>query len=236
MSALSHPSSKNPFAGEGAPWRIAGAAALLLTLAAQHPNHEFNRVRTRDIFSMLPNWRFFAPNPAMYDYHFLYRTVHADGSASTWHDISGIEDRKPMHLIWFPTRRADKSVFDACQEMLQRLDHGFPAVVRTPGYRLVVERVRARITAGDETVGEAAPGGTAEARGFQFALASGTGYDLRHKPQLLFVSPFVPLAPHAPSSPLTPITLAKSSDWTGDVAPDKAPAKAPGKTPERTGS
>ncbi|EKX67238.1 DUF5819 family protein [Streptomyces ipomoeae] len=228
MSTLSHLRSRNPFTGEGAHWRIAGAAALLLTLAAQHPNHEFNRVRTRDVFSMLPNWRFFAPNPAMYDYHFLYRTVHADGSTSNWHDISGIEDRKPMHIIWFPTRRADKSVFDACQEMLQLLDNGFPSAVRTPGYRLVVEHVRARVTARGETADKA--------RGFQFALASGTGYDLRHKPQLMFVSPYVPLDPHAPSTPLTPITLAKASDWTGDATPGTNRTKTPGKTPERTGS
>ncbi|MEI5526046.1 DUF5819 family protein [Streptomyces brasiliscabiei] len=202
MSALSRLKSTNALGGEGASWRIAGAALLLLTLAGQHPHHEFNRVRSRDIFSMLPNWRFFAPNPAMFDYHFLYRAVNADGSTSDWSDISGIEDRKPSHLVWFPTRRADKSVFDACQEILQLLDQGFSASVRTPAYRLVTEHVRARVGA----QGEASD----EARGFQFALASATGYDTRHRPQLLFVSPFVPLDPHAPSTPLAPTEPAET--------------------------
>lgn len=52
----------------------------------------------------------------------------------------------------------------------------------------------------------------ADVRGFQFALAKDTGYDTRHRPSLLFVSPFVPLDPQAPGTPLT-----------------RAPAKTPAK-------
>lgn len=198
MTALSNLKSKNPFSGEGAPWRIAGAAALLLTLAGQHPHRDFSRVRTKDYLSLLPNWRFFAPNPATFDYHFLYRTVDADGSASTWHDVSGIVDRKPMHLFWFPTRRADKGVFDACHEILPCLDQGFSVASRTPGYRLIIEHVRTRITS------QGTPAG--DVRGFQFALTSGAGYDTGHKPRLMFLSPYVPLDPHAPNTPLTAST------------------------------
>ncbi|MFI1354168.1 hypothetical protein ACH4TV_11380 [Streptomyces sp. NPDC020898] len=196
MKSLPRPQLRNALTGEGAPWRIAGAAVLLLTFAGQHPHHDFSRVRTRDHFSLLPNWRFFAPHPAMHDYHFLYRTVSGDGTASTWRDASGIVDRKPMHLVWFPTRRADKSVFDACQEILPRLEQGFAAAAHTPGYRLITEHVRTRIAAEDTPPDDV--------RGFQFALASGTGYDLRQGPRLMFVSPFVPLDPHAPATPLTP--------------------------------
>ncbi|UUU20184.1 hypothetical protein [Streptomyces sp. DSM 40750] len=195
MTSLPRLRLKNVFTGEGAPWRIAGAALLLLTLAGQHPHQHFGRVRSRDHFSLLPNWRFFAPHPAMFDFHFLYRMVSGDGAASGWRDASGIEDRKPLHLLWFPTRRADKSVFDACQEILPRLDQGFAAAAHTPGYRLISEHVRTRIAA-EET--------DQDVKGFQFALASGTGYDMRQGPQLMFVSPFVPLDPHAPSTPLTP--------------------------------
>ncbi|EMF57988.1 MULTISPECIES: hypothetical protein [Streptomyces] len=196
MTALTRLRTRNPFAGEAGPWRIAGAALLLLTLAGQHPHRDFSRVRVRDYFSMLPNWRFFAPHPAMFDYHFLYRTVDADGTASNWQDVSGIVDRKPMHLVWFPTRRSDKCVFDACQEILSVIEQGFKATARTPGYRLITEHVRVRIASQGESAGAV--------RGFQFALASATGYDERRAPQLMFVSPYVPLDPHAPSTPLTP--------------------------------
>ena len=205
MTTPSRRRLKNPFTGEGASWRIAGALMLLCTLAGQHPLTEFGRVRRKDLLILLPNWRFFAPNPATTDYHFLYRTVDAEGAASSWHDVSGIEDRKPMHLFWFPTRRADKSIFDACQEILPVLEQGFGVAARTPGYRLVTGYVRAHITAEGESA--------REAKGFQFALASGTGYDMRHRPEIFFVSPYVPLDPHDPSSPLapsTPPTSAKS--------------------------
>ncbi|MEE1761041.1 MULTISPECIES: hypothetical protein [unclassified Streptomyces] len=203
MSSLPRTRLKNVLTGEGAPWRIAGAAMLLLTLAGQHPHHDFSRVRSRDHFSLLPNWRFFAPHPAMFDYHFLYRTVSGDGSASTWRDASGIVDRKPLHLVWFPTRRADKAVFDACQEILPRLEQGFAAAANTPGCRLITEHVRTRIAAEDTPADDI--------RGFQFALASGTGYDMRQGPRLMFVSPFVPLDPHAPSTPLAPSAPAASA-------------------------
>ncbi|UUU35861.1 hypothetical protein JIX56_41855 [Streptomyces sp. CA-210063] len=202
MTSLPRLRLKSAFTGEGAPWRIAGAALLLLTLAGQHPHQHFGRVRSRDHFSLLPNWRFFAPHPAMFDFHFLYRTVSGDGAASGWRDASGIEERKPLHLVWFPTRRADKSVFDACQEILPRLDQGFTAAAHTPGYRLISEHVRTRIAAEDASADDV--------RGFQFALASSTGYDMRQGPQLMFVSPFVPLDPHAPSTPLTPLAPAKT--------------------------
>ncbi|GGO96785.1 hypothetical protein [Wenjunlia tyrosinilytica] len=193
--------------GEGASWRIAGAAMLLLTLAGQHPLQQFTRARRADICSLLPNWRFFAPMPAMCDYHLLYRTVDVGGTASPWCDASGVEDRKPLHLLWFPTRRADKAVFDACQHILPILEEGFETAAHTPPYRLVTECVRARITSQGESVRAVA--------GFQFALATGTGYDTRHKPEIYFTSPYIPLDPQGPTTPLrapsTPPARAKAS-------------------------
>lgn len=180
--------------GEGAVWRVAGAAMLLLTLAGQHPLQQFSRVRRRDICSLLPNWRFFAPDPAMCDYHLLYRTVGADGTPSPWHDASGIEERRPLHILWFPTRRVDKAVFDACHDILPVLDEGFETAARAPGYRLVTEYLRARIL----SQGESFP----EADGFQFAMATSTGYDMRHRPEIYFVSPCIPLDPQDPGTPL----------------------------------
>ncbi|GGY13088.1 hypothetical protein [Streptomyces anandii] len=189
--------ARSPFrslTGEGAAWRIAGAAMLLLTLAGQHPLQQFSRVRRRDICSLLPNWRFFAPDPAMCDYHLLYRTVDADGTASRWHDASGIEERKPLQILWFPTRRVDKAVFDACHDILPVLDEGFETAAHAPGYRLVTEYLRARITSRGDSY--------RQARGFQFAMATSTGYDTRHRPEIYFVSPYVPLDPQDPDTPL----------------------------------
>ncbi|MEH0628575.1 hypothetical protein [Streptomyces stelliscabiei] len=136
----------NPFTGEGAAWRIAGAAMLAVTVAGQHPFEQFSRFRAKDVLSLVPNWRFFAPNPCMHDSHFLYRTVDADGNASPWQDAFATETRKPQHIVWFPTRRADKGMVDACADILPTLEFGgFEGAARTPGYRMITENLRVLI-------------------------------------------------------------------------------------------
>ncbi|MYV90616.1 hypothetical protein [Streptomyces sp. SID1034] len=173
------------FTGEGARWRIVGAAMLVSTLAVQHPNPTFNRMQLKDTFSLLPNWRFFAPTPAAHDYHFVYRTLRADGSTEPWRGVDVIEGRKPWQIAWFPTRRPEKAVFDICSEILHVIDKGFPVVVRTAGYRTLTEYLRTLILDGDEQAGDV--------QGFQFALARATGYDTTQSPEMIFVSPYTPL-------------------------------------------
>ncbi|MFE2141647.1 hypothetical protein ACFXA3_07800 [Streptomyces sp. NPDC059456] len=180
------------FTGEGAGWRIAGAAMLVSTLAIQHPNPTFNRMQLKDTFSMLPNWRFFAPTPAMHDYHFVYRTLGADGATSPWQGVDVIEGRKPWQIAWFPTRRPEKAVFDICSEILHVIDKGFPVVVRTAGYRTLTEYLRATILDGGAPAGDV--------RGFQFALARATGYDTTQSPEMVFVSPYTPLHARDPAT------------------------------------
>ncbi|PNE37327.1 MULTISPECIES: hypothetical protein [Streptomyces] len=181
------------FTGKGAGWRIAGAAMLVSTLAVQHPNPMFNRLQLKDTFSMLPNWRFFAPTPATHDYHFVYRTLGAEGTTSPWQGLDVIEGRKPWQIAWFPTRRPEKAVFDICSEILHVIDKGFAVVTRTAGYRTLTEHLRATLL----------DRGTSarEIKGFQFALARATGYDTTHTPEMVFVSPYIPFAPGAAVSP-----------------------------------
>ncbi|MFD8086123.1 hypothetical protein ACFV4F_31005 [Kitasatospora sp. NPDC059722] len=192
------------FKGKGAAWRIAGAAMLLGTLATQHPHPAFNRLQLKDTFSLLPNWRFFAPTPAMHDYHFLYRTLGADGTTSPWEGLDVIEGRKPWQIAWFPTRRPEKAVFDICSEILHVIDKGFAVVTRTSAYRTLTEYLRA-------TIHER--GDAADVRGFQFALARATGYDRTQDPEMVFVSPYTPLDPADARRPLAarPATTAVRS-------------------------
>jgi hypothetical protein len=184
------------FTGKGAAWRLAGAAMLVSTIATQHPNPMFNRLQLKDTFSVLPNWRFFAPTPAMHDYHFLFRTLGTDGTTSRWQGIDVIAGRKPWQIAWFPTRRPEKAIFDMCSEILHVIDKGFDVVTRTSAYRTLTEYLRATI----DGQGDSAR----TVRGFQFALARATGYDKSHDPEMVFVSPYTPLDPHAPAVHATP--------------------------------
>ncbi|MDL5206016.1 hypothetical protein [Streptomyces sp. ALI-76-A] len=181
---------KDAFTGPGATARIAGAAMLVGTLAVQHPNPTFNRLQLKDTFSVLPNWRFFAPEPATHDYHFFYRTLNTAGETSPWQAVDVIAGRRFRQIAWFPSRRSEKAVFDICSEILGLIDKGFPTVVRTPGYQVIVSHLRHRIAR------------EAPAKGFQFALARATGYDTSTAPEMIFVSPYTPMEPgSAPARP-----------------------------------
>lgn len=176
---------KSAFTGPGAWARVAGATLVIGTIANQHPNPVFNRMQLKDSFSILPNWRFFAPEPAMHDYHFFYRTLNASGDTSLWKGVDVIEGRKLRQIAWFPTRRPEKAIFDICSELLQLLDKNFSVVQRTPGYRVLTEYLRVQVN----------KDGAEGVEGFQFALARATGYDTSKDPEMIFVSPYTPLVP-----------------------------------------
>nr|AOE46837.1 tubulin alpha-2 chain protein [Streptomyces antibioticus] len=204
---------KNAFTGPGAIARIAGAAMLIGTLAVQHPHPVFNRLQRKDTFALLPNWRFFAPEPAVHDYHFFYRTLNTAGETSPWHAVDLIAARRAHQIFWFPGRRTEKAVFDICSEMLQTLDKGFSEVVRTPAYRVISAYLR-------EQVRTEASG---DVKGFQFALARATGHDTATSPETLFVSPYTPMDPaSAPAHPRVrrPAT-ARASRTPPDVLREK---------------
>ncbi|MGW1951555.1 hypothetical protein ACWCPI_02130 [Streptomyces sp. NPDC001920] len=178
------------FRGPGAAARIAGTALLLGTVAIQHPNSAFNRLEARDRFSLLPNWRFFAPNPATYDYHFFYRTQDTSGTTSEWRTVDVIEGRRMHQIFWFPGRRPEKAVFDICSELLGPMNAGIDAMTETTGYAVLVAHLRERIRA------ENAPGSV---QGFQFGLARAAGF-AETEPETIFVSPFTPMDP-SPTPP-----------------------------------
>ncbi|WP_069813902.1 hypothetical protein [Streptomyces sp. TP-A0874] len=203
MSTASQPRSllKRALTGPGAVTRVATAAVLFGTLAAQHPNPGFNRVQRSDIFSALyPNWRFFAPTPAQHDYHFFYRTLDHSGETSKWRLVDVISGRKFRQIAWFPGRRPEKAVFDICSELITSIDKGFDEIVPLPAYRMLVNFLRREI-------GQAP--GASGVKGFQFTLTRATGYDESNEPEIIFVSPYTPMAEdESVSRPRTRVTPA----------------------------
>ena len=157
---------------------------LTATFFSQHPNRLFDRFRARDkIGFWLPNWRFFAPEPAQNDFHLLHRTLSSDGIESDWTETHHMTQRKLAHLVWFPGRRTDKGIFDATADLLGAIPFGGEVVLNSPAYRIlagfVLRRVRER---SNEPIA-----------GYQFMLASSTGYDESTEPEEILVSPFIPL-------------------------------------------
>ena len=107
-----------------------------------------------------------------------------------------IENRKPRQMVWFPTRRSGKAIFDLCHEILRIVHSGLAVTARTPAYRMLTEYLRAIIRAQDDS--------PRTIKGFQIALARATGYDTSQEPELVFISSYIPLDPHAPATSVTP--------------------------------
>jgi len=171
----------DPFAFAAA---AAGAGMFFITFFAQHPNRGFDRLRTVDKLGFwLPNWRFFAPEPAQNDLHLLHRTLSLDGEESDWEETHQTTRRRPTHFIWFPDRRTDKGLFDAVADLMAVAPRGEDHLLASPAYRTISAFVRRRIRKATHH----------PIAGYQFMLATSTGYDETNEPEELLVSPYIPL-------------------------------------------
>ncbi|MEV4901901.1 hypothetical protein AB0K08_11225 [Citricoccus sp. NPDC055426] len=166
---------------EGLLPRLVVAGATLLTLASQHPHANFNRPRGRwDVFSSIPNWKFFAPYPATKDYHYTYRVRTAEGETQLWQEVDLVVPRQLRHALWFASRRTGKAVFDICSSLMTRVSEPSGGHVSTyPEYQLMTEFIRRQIR-------EDHPG--AAVTDFQFAIVESSGYDESEDPRPVFVS------------------------------------------------
>ncbi|WP_329410292.1 hypothetical protein OG563_47030 [Nocardia vinacea] len=173
--------------------RIAGravaaglAAWFLATALSQHPHPMFQRLRQADPTALLiPNWRFFAPEPARSDFHVLYR-LDTTGSTTAWTDIPAAAPRIWRETVWFPRRRHDKALFDICADILDTVANHPAVATRTSAYTLLREHVRRAITTNH-------PDGPP--CGFQFLIATDTGHDTGHEPDCLLISEYIPWTP-----------------------------------------
>jgi hypothetical protein len=67
------------------------------------------RLKSRDLLHLIPNWRFFAPNPARRDYHLEYRTLRAGGAPGRWQRVPTIARRSIISIVWHPAKRRRKA-------------------------------------------------------------------------------------------------------------------------------
>ncbi|MEV1051417.1 hypothetical protein ACFWZR_03930 [Streptomyces sp. NPDC059017] len=128
------------------------AGWFVASVLGQHPDRSYDKVRSGDKTGtgiLIPNWRFFAPNPAVEDQHFLYRLANEDKSRHTeWREVYAITPRKLAHAFWFPGRRAEKAIFDVASTLLNNPGAMTPLhrEAKESAYALVNEFVRRRIT------------------------------------------------------------------------------------------
>lgn len=160
---------------------VGTTAWLTITTFTQHPNRSFDRLRSLDRYTLtIPNWRFFAPNPATHDFIFgvRYRLIGED-EPSDWEMINAYTDRRISHMIYYPHRRVEKSLSDISGRVLEQLARHPENLSESPDYKLLVERARAHV---GQAVGD-------KAEKFQFLLAADSGYDTQEDLHEYYVSP-----------------------------------------------
>jgi hypothetical protein len=174
--------------GSATPVRLIAAGLggwLLATVATQHPHRSFDGLRRFDPLGLiLPNWRFFAPEPAQHDYHVLYRTLGHDDVPSPWVEASEIAPRTWLQTLYFPDRRREKGMFDVASEIITLLEDAQIDLSTTAPFELLRDHVELRIRAQDGPLPQ----------GFQFLLARDTGFDHEGEPDYILASPFIELA------------------------------------------
>ncbi|MEU9032786.1 hypothetical protein AB0D46_35835 [Streptomyces sp. NPDC048383] len=128
------------------------AGWFIASVLSQHPDRSYDKLRKADKTGtgiLIPNWRFFAPNPAVDDQHFLYRLANEDKTEHTeWRDVYSIAPRKLIHAFWFPGRRIEKAIFDVASTLLNNPGAMTPLhkEAKESAYRLVNDFVRQRLT------------------------------------------------------------------------------------------
>ncbi|MCO8266560.1 hypothetical protein NKF06_08175 [Haloferax sp. AB510] len=70
--------------------------------------------------SLIPSYRFFAPEPARYDFHLLYRTKTEDERVTDWqHCDEFIDFPSQLHWAWNPQLYDTKAMFDYAQSLYE---------------------------------------------------------------------------------------------------------------------
>jgi len=111
---------------------------IAVTVFSQLPSSAFDRMRRRDIFGLIPNWKFFAPIPATTDYEIFHRIQTLGDEWTDWQRSSPPAPRSIIHLVWFPGRRADKGIFDHVSELVQVIStERLAEVTQHPSYKIV---------------------------------------------------------------------------------------------------
>lgn len=98
-------------------------------------------IRLWDIFSLVPEWKFFAPNPAQGDYVLLYRDQLADGTITPWTEVALAQNRHWWNVLWNPGKRANKALFDAIVEVSSEATHHPGALAGTVSYLTLLNYV-----------------------------------------------------------------------------------------------
>jgi hypothetical protein len=76
-----------------------------------------------DLFEIIPDWKFFAPNPLTCDYYLFARTMNDYRHWGDWYHVPVWNDRPWYSALWNPGKRKFKLLVDlvSCLEAYRQL-------------------------------------------------------------------------------------------------------------------
>lgn len=95
-----------------------------------------------DVLGLIPEWRFFAPNPPQHNYELLVRYQWRHGDWSAWQEVNFWRSRSSLNFVWNPWRRQRKAMADIVNLLIltsKRTDPG--PIWLSVGYLLILKHV-----------------------------------------------------------------------------------------------
>jgi hypothetical protein len=151
-------------------------AWFLISALSQLKIPRISRLKTHDIFSLIPNWTFFAPRPGTSDYHLLFRDVNCEGESCKWQEIPLAERRTLWGALWNPQKRKTKTLSDIVRGLVTiAQDRSIKDYSLTLPYLVILNYISflPRSLPCKET---------------QFMILKSDGFFSEHEPQFLFLS------------------------------------------------
>lgn len=177
----------NTIAGKTARYSLYGVLGIWLaaTVVSHDPWRKFDKLRRLDKTHMLiPEWRFFGPRPSMHDNHLLVRDELPDGEFTAWQEVCASKDRTWYHMMWFPGRRAEKTIGDIANEfnlMPPEITENEAVLQLSTPYLTLLNYMVHQVPHHPE------------AKRAQFMLATSAGHDTSEEPTVSFKSNLHPL-------------------------------------------
>lgn len=133
-------------------------------------------LKSHDVFSLIPNWSFFAPRPGTSDYHLLFRDLSSSGEPGRWQEIPLADKRTLWGAIWNPQKRQTKTLSDVVRGLLRLAqDKSLQDYSLTLPYLVILNYVSSIPR----------PGTSAQT---QFMILKSEGFFSNEDPQFLFLS------------------------------------------------
>jgi len=111
------------------------------SLLCQGTSRLKTRLKSFDIFNILPNYKFFCPNPVRYDYHLYYRSRQKDNSISDWQEIPVGRRTSLLCSVWNPLKR-ERKVFHKVIKTLKGFKQQSSGNPRSLVYQLLLSYIK----------------------------------------------------------------------------------------------